>query len=88
MRWTAYSKEQQSPHRLSKDEVAEHLQQYTAKFHLNVITSTTLQSSSYDPVEKKWTFKLKTTGFSETRIVVSKHLVQASGIGSGEPFLP
>lgn len=65
-----------------------HLQQYASKFHLNVISSTTIQSSSYDLVAKKWTLKVKTADHDGYRIAVSKHLVQASGIGSGQPFLP
>ncbi|KAJ4409721.1 hypothetical protein N0V82_009410 [Gnomoniopsis sp. IMI 355080] len=86
--YTYYRKELQSPHRLSKYEVAEHLQNYATNFHLNVLLSTTIQSSLYNSVEKKWTFKLKTTNGTGTKTIVSKHLVQATGIGSGIPHFP
>lgn len=86
--WPDYDKELQSPHRLSKYDVAEHLQQYATKFHLNIMLSTTIESTSYNPTEKKWTLKLETANLSEKRTVISKHLVQATGIGCGIPYLP
>ncbi|KAK7733905.1 hypothetical protein SLS53_008055 [Cytospora paraplurivora] len=83
-----FRKELQSPHRLTKYEVAEHLRQYAADFNLNVLLSTTIQCSTYNSTEKKWTVKLRTANRSGSKTVISKHFVQATGIGCGIPYLP
>ncbi|KAI9712011.1 MAG: hypothetical protein M1820_001719 [Bogoriella megaspora] len=72
MPYAYFKKELQSPHRLTKDDVADHLREYVNNFHLNVILSANIQSSVYSLSEKKWTIKLMT----------------ATGIGSGKPYLP
>ncbi|KAI1774513.1 hypothetical protein F4818DRAFT_418120 [Hypoxylon cercidicola] len=87
MPYAYYKKELQSPNRLTKHDVAEHLRQYATNFHLNVILSTTIHSSSYNSSEGKWTIKLKTDG-SQGKTIISKHFVQATGIGSQKPYLP
>ncbi|KAF5708804.1 K+ transport flavoprotein [Fusarium globosum] len=48
MPYMGYPEELRGLHRLSKDELANHLAQYVASFNLNVITSTTIQSTVYD----------------------------------------
>ncbi|KAG4288489.1 hypothetical protein FPRO06_06141 [Fusarium proliferatum] len=48
MPYMSYPEELRGLHRLSKDELANHLAQYVASFNLNVITSTTIQSTVYD----------------------------------------
>ena len=83
-----FKKESQSPHRLTKGEVAEHLRQYATDFHLNVISSAVIQSTIYNPSEKKWTVKLKTANGKATKTIISKHFVQATGLGSGRPHIP
>jgi cation diffusion facilitator CzcD-associated flavoprotein CzcO len=83
-----YAKELQSPHRLTKYDVAKHLQEYATKFHLNTILAATIQSSVYSSSEKKWTVKFKTADGNATRTIISKHLVQATGLGCGKPYLP
>lgn len=83
-----YRKELQSPYRLNKHDVAEHLGQYATNFHLNVILSTTIGSTSFNTLEKKWTVKLKAADGSLGKTIISKHFVQASGIGSQKPYLP
>lgn len=85
---TDYRKELQSPHRLSKYDVAEHLQRYATDFYLNVMLSTTVKSTTYDQVKKEWTCKLQSAGQSGIKTIVCKHLVQATGIGSGSPYMP
>lgn len=82
-----YKKELQSPHRLTKNEVVEHLQQYVANFNLNVILSATIRSTIYDSSEKKWTVKLQTAN-GGVQTIVSKHFVQATGLGNGKPYIP
>ncbi|KAI1661103.1 hypothetical protein F4813DRAFT_399170 [Daldinia decipiens] len=55
---------------------------------LNVIISTTISSSSFNTLEKKWTVKLKTIDGKPGKTITSKHFVQATGIGSQRPNLP
>ncbi|KAI0849179.1 hypothetical protein F5Y00DRAFT_253101 [Daldinia vernicosa] len=86
--YASYGKDLRSPHRLTKDEVAKHLRQYAANLGLNVILSTTIGSSSFDTSEKKWTVKLKTIDGKPGKTIISKHFVQATGIGSQKPNLP
>ncbi|KAI5917570.1 FAD/NAD(P)-binding domain-containing protein [Camillea tinctor] len=85
---SAYRKEFQSPHRLTKYDVAEHLQQYAANFHLNVILSATISSTIYQPSNKKWTIKVKTSDGGLMKPIMSNHFVQATAIASQKPYLP
>ncbi|KAI0010778.1 hypothetical protein F4779DRAFT_576077 [Xylariaceae sp. FL0662B] len=88
MPYAYYRKELQSPHRLTKYDVAEHLQHYAANFHLNVILSANIYSTIYNPSENKWIVKIKTADGGVTKTIISKHFVQATGIGSQKPYLP
>ncbi|XXG94166.1 hypothetical protein Hte_000418 [Hypoxylon texense] len=84
--YVRYKKNLQTPHLLTRNELAEHLNQYAAGFNLNIINAATIQSTIYDQVEKRWVVKFQTpTG---DRTVISRHLVQATGIGSQKPYLP
>ncbi|KAI1503001.1 hypothetical protein F5X99DRAFT_426586 [Biscogniauxia marginata] len=87
-RYDCLRKELQSPCRLTKYDVAEHLRQYATNFHLNFILSATIYSTIYNPSEKKWHVKLKTADGSTTKTIISKHFVQATGIASQKPYLP
>ncbi|KAI1098962.1 hypothetical protein F4804DRAFT_345895 [Jackrogersella minutella] len=77
-----------SPYRLTQHDVAEDLRQYATNFHLNVILSTTIHSTSYNSSEKKWTIKLKTADGGQGKTIISKQFVQATGIGCQKPYLP
>ncbi|OTA99623.1 hypothetical protein M426DRAFT_27372 [Hypoxylon sp. CI-4A] len=88
MPYVYYAKELRSLHRLTKHDVVEHLRQYAADLHLNVILSTTIYSTSYNTTTKKWTIRLKAASGGQEKTVVSKHFVQATGIGSQKPYLP
>lgn len=57
-------------------------------FHLNVMLSTTVKSTTYNTIDKNWTCQLETAGQSGSKTIISKHLVQATGIGSGTPYMP
>ncbi|KKY36778.1 putative flavoprotein involved in k+ transport [Diaporthe ampelina] len=81
-----YAAELQSPHLLTKDDLAGQLRKYAAAFQLNVINSAKILSTSFDAASKQWTVSLSTPAGEHT--VVSKHLVQATGIGSQKPFVP
>ncbi|KLO83292.1 putative flavoprotein involved in K+ transport [Fusarium fujikuroi] len=86
MPYMSYPEELRGLHRLSKDELANHLAQYVASFNLNVITSTTIQSTVYDRSSEKWTIELQTPTGAIT--VTAKQLVQATGVSSQKPYVP
>ncbi|KAL9114866.1 MAG: hypothetical protein Q9227_001109 [Pyrenula ochraceoflavens] len=88
MPYAYFKKELQSPHGLTKDEVADHLQQYAKNFHLNIISLAIVQSTVYSPSKKKWTVTVKSVDGSWIKTITSKHFVQATGLGSGKPYLP
>lgn len=83
---TDYKKELQSPHLLSRDELAAHVRRYIETFHLNIITSAKIESTHYDPTTKRWEVKFATP--SGRRTAIAKHLVQATGIASQNPYIP
>ncbi|KAH8887797.1 FAD/NAD(P)-binding domain-containing protein [Thozetella sp. PMI_491] len=66
--------------------LSEHMQRYAAAFKLNMLNSTTIKWTSYDPLRKRWRVKLDTP--SGEKNVVSKIFVQATGIGSSKPYIP
>lgn len=84
--YIGYDKSLQSPHLLSRDELAEHLRRYIASFNLNIVTSATIQSTRYDQSTKQWTVLFQTPTGKCT--VICKHLVQATGIASQKPYIP
>ncbi|KAI1348412.1 hypothetical protein F5Y01DRAFT_292573 [Xylaria sp. FL0043] len=88
MPYSYYREELQTPHRLTKYDIAEHLIQYAEDFHLNVLLSARVQSTVFDPSEKKWTVKLKLADEPSVKTIICKHLVQATGFGSGKPYVP
>lgn len=81
-----YPGELRGLHRLSKDELANHLAQYVASFNLNIITSATIQLTVYDRSSEKWTIELQTPTGVIT--VTAKQLVQATGVSSQKPYVP
>ncbi|KAH7096045.1 hypothetical protein FB567DRAFT_624218 [Paraphoma chrysanthemicola] len=86
--YMSFPKEQQFPHHVTKDELADHLRNYVAKIPLNFITSARVQSSVFNTKEKKWTVRFTTTDGSGTKTIVSKHFIQAIGLSGGKPFIP
>lgn len=51
-----------------------------------MINSVKILSTKFDGASKQWTVNISTPVGDQT--VVSKHLVQATGIGSQKPFVP
>ncbi|KAF1838033.1 FAD/NAD(P)-binding domain-containing protein [Decorospora gaudefroyi] len=73
-----------------KDKLAEFFEAYVNLLELNVWTSTSLKSTSWDENKKVWTVTVerrKSDGTSETRTLHPKHIVQATG-HSGEKNFP
>jgi thioredoxin reductase len=73
-----------------KDKLADFFEAYVNLLELNVWTSTSLKSSSWDESKKQWTVvveRRKPDGSSETRTLHPKHIVQATG-HSGEKNFP
>ncbi|KAB5545495.1 hypothetical protein GE09DRAFT_967951 [Coniochaeta sp. 2T2.1] len=83
--YMTYDKELQSPHHLSKDELAEQVRRYVEAFNLNVVTSAEITLTTQLP-DKRWRIEFRTP--TDTHTVVVKHLVQATGIASQEPYIP
>ncbi|KAF1937599.1 FAD/NAD(P)-binding domain-containing protein [Clathrospora elynae] len=73
-----------------KDKLAEFFEAYVTLLELNVWTSTTLKSTSWDESKQQWTVTVerrRTDGSVETRTLNPKHIVQATG-HSGEKNFP
>ncbi|KAK3390053.1 hypothetical protein B0H63DRAFT_492691 [Podospora didyma] len=87
MPYLPYDKESLGSRLLLRHDLAEQVRRYIDTFHLNVIHSATVQSTVYDKSAKRWTVKFQTAAGSIIT-AVSKHLVQATGIGSQKPYIP
>jgi thioredoxin reductase len=73
-----------------KDKLAEFFEAYVNLLELNVWTSTSLKSTSWDESKKHWTVTVerrKPDGSTQTRTLHPKHIVQATG-HSGEKNFP
>ncbi|KAI1413915.1 FAD/NAD(P)-binding domain-containing protein [Hypoxylon sp. FL1857] len=86
MPYLRYDRDLQTPHLLSKEELAQHLKQYVEAFNLNIITSASIQSTIYDDMSKQWVIQFQTP--DGDRKAVCKQLVQATGFGSSKPYIP
>ncbi|KAF5967510.1 putative flavoprotein involved in K+ transport [Fusarium bulbicola] len=86
MPYMSYPEELRGLHRLSKDELANHLARYIASFNLNILTSATIQSTVYNKSSAKWTIGLQTPAGAVT--VTARQLVQATGVSSQKPCVP
>ncbi|PYI09585.1 monooxygenase [Aspergillus sclerotiicarbonarius CBS 121057] len=84
--YMCYDKELQSPHLLTRQDLASQVRRYVESFNLNAIHSVQVQWTEYDEVTKKWSITFKTP--AGQRKAVSKHLVLATGIGSQKPHMP
>ncbi|GAB7357353.1 hypothetical protein MBLNU459_g8301t1 [Dothideomycetes sp. NU459] len=83
--YMSYSKEQQSPYLLTKDDLAEQVRRFVAAFNLNVINSAEIINTTQIQ-DKRWQIEFRTpTG---RRTVIAKQIVQATGFGSQKPYLP
>lgn len=80
-----YDKEMQSPHLLTKDELAQQVSRYVSAFKLNIINSAEILETT-QLSDRRWEVKFQTP--AGTRTVVTKHLVQATGFGSQKPYIP
>lgn len=83
--YMTYDKELQSPHHLSKDELAAQVRRYVDAFNLNVVTSADVTKTTQLP-GKRWQIEFRTPSGAYT--AVAKHLVQATGIASQKPYTP
>jgi len=70
---------------LSKDYLADWLEQYVTNMELNLWTSTTVKSAEYDKAKRRWTVQLDRNG--ELRTLRPNHLVISTGL-NGLPKLP
>ncbi|KAL3481108.1 monooxygenase [Aspergillus californicus] len=84
--YMCYDKELQSPHLLTRQDLADQVRRYVETFNLNIIHSALIQWTEFDEVTKNWSISFQTP--AGQRKVVAKHLVMATGIGSQKPYLP
>ncbi|KAK0642223.1 hypothetical protein B0T16DRAFT_421192 [Cercophora newfieldiana] len=88
MPYMAYPKETYTPGRLSKDDLAAQLRRFIETFHLNTIHSAKIESTTFNPATKLWEVTFLTGPDTPPRVVVAKHLVQATGFSSQKPYMP
>ncbi|CAI6227813.1 unnamed protein product [Periconia digitata] len=72
-----------------KDKLADFFESYVQHLELNVWTSTTLKSSSWDETKQQWTVvveRRKPDGTTETRTLHPNHIVQATGHSGKKNF--
>ncbi|KAL3496535.1 monooxygenase [Aspergillus germanicus] len=84
--YMCYDKDLQTPHLLTRDDLASQVRRYVETFNLNVVNSAQITWTEYDEVNKKWTITFQTPAGKRT--ATSKHLVLATGIGSQKPNMP
>lgn len=62
------------------------MKRYASTFNLNILHSSAMEGASFHKATKTWKIKLRTPSGPKT--VKAKHLVQATGIGGAEPYVP
>ncbi|KAF1950143.1 FAD/NAD(P)-binding domain-containing protein [Byssothecium circinans] len=73
-----------------KDKLADFFESYVEHLELNVWTSTSLQSTTWDETKKQWTITIQrrtSSGTPQTRTLHPNHIIQATG-HSGKKNLP
>lgn len=86
MPFVDYKDEWQHQHLLRRLELSSFLREYVANLKLNAITSAKILRTTRDLETGLWHVKLDTP--NGMRTIISKHLVQATGLGSQKPFVP
>ncbi|GAA92592.1 monooxygenase [Aspergillus luchuensis IFO 4308] len=81
-----YDKELQTPHLLTRQDLASQVRRYVETFSLNTIHSVKVLSTEYDEVAQKWHVTFASP--AGQRKATSKHLVMATGFGSQKPNMP
>lgn len=71
---------------LTREHLAEHMKRYAAHFNLNILHSSAAEGSSFNKITQTWTVRIRTPTGPKT--VTAKHLVQATGLGGNEPYVP
>ncbi|KAI5917447.1 hypothetical protein F4810DRAFT_704905 [Camillea tinctor] len=82
--WAPYPDEY--PVYLTRENLADHLENFAQKFQLNVQLSTTVEATEYDEKAQTWHVKLNTP--HGTKLVSCKQLVLATGAGCQIPWKP
>lgn len=71
---------------LERDHLAEHMRNYAAAFHLNVLGSSAVEACSFRRATRTWTLRVRTP--SGTKVVRARHLVQCTSVGGSKPYMP
>ncbi|KAF2445316.1 FAD/NAD(P)-binding domain-containing protein [Karstenula rhodostoma CBS 690.94] len=73
---------------VSRRTMLQNIYSNTPKTSINVITSATIHTTVFNVTEKLWTVNIGIAGGKKAKTTRSKHIVQATGLGSGKPHLP
>ncbi|KAJ5894696.1 monooxygenase [Penicillium taxi] len=84
--YLSYDKGLQTPHFLTRDELASQIRRYIEAFHLNTINSAQIKSTHYNKIAEKWEIIYRTPAGQHK--VTARQLVMATGIGSQKPNMP
>lgn len=67
--------------------MANFLEAYAETLELNVWTSSTIQTATWDDTAKNWSVAISKGG-DESRTLIVKHLIFATGFGGGVANMP
>ena len=81
-----YDQALRDSHLLTRQELASQVRRYVETFNLNMLTSTRILSTQYDPSAQRWVITFASP--AGQRMAFSKHLVLATGIGSQQMNMP
>ncbi|KAF4452312.1 putative flavoprotein involved in K+ transport [Fusarium austroafricanum] len=84
--YMSYPDELRGAHRLTKNDLANHLRCYVTSLNLNIMTSSRVTFAFFDNSMGKWVLMVETP--SGKILLQAKHLVQATGIASQKPYIP
>lgn len=87
MPYLAYPKELQTPHLLTKNDLADQVERYVNEFNLNIINSAKIINTEYNKTKEQWTVRFTTPQHGK-RTAIAKHLVLATGVGSQKSNMP
>ncbi|KAJ6084548.1 hypothetical protein N7486_011348 [Penicillium sp. IBT 16267x] len=71
---------------LTRPMLVKQMKRYAEALKINLLNSSTVEASSFNESTDTWLFKIRTPWGQ--KMVTSKHVVQATGIGCTKPFIP
>lgn len=71
---------------LTRQMLADHMENYAATFNISILNSSTVESCSFNQSRGIWSVRIRTPFGLKT--VAAKHLVQSTGISCQKPYIP